>query len=144
MAEATRSGAAALAVRSGEKRWTAAEIAKLRGELEAEAAELRGEIAKAETEIAERMGDAVADVTLTSPSGGSRVLKLDQTEPGLWQSTVTADELGLWHATDGKLNALVNVGPANPREFAEVTSTTDVLAPIARATGGGKALPTCR
>ena len=82
------------------------------------------------------MGDSVADVTLTSPSGGNRVLQLAQTEPGLWQSTVTADELGLWHATDGKLNALVNVGPANPREFAEVTSTTDVLGPIARATGG--------
>jgi len=37
---------------------------------------------------------------------------------------------------DGKLTALVNIGPANPREFAEVTSTTDVLAPIAGATGG--------
>ncbi len=82
------------------------------------------------------MADSVGDVTLTAPSGSSRVLKLDQTKPGLWQSTVTADELGLWRATDGKLNALVNVGPANPREFAEVTSTTDVLAPIAQATGG--------
>jgi hypothetical protein len=82
------------------------------------------------------MADSVGDVTLTSPSGSSRVLKLDQTKPGLWQSTVTADELGLWRATDGKLNALVNVGPANPREFAEVTSTTQVLAPIAQATGG--------
>ena len=56
--------------------------------------------------------------------------------PGVWQSTITASELGLWRATDGKLNALVNIGPANPREFAEVTSTTDVLAPIAKATGG--------
>ncbi len=82
------------------------------------------------------MADSVGEVTLTSPSGSNRVLKLDQTKPGLWQSTVTADELGLWHATDGKLNALVNVGPANPREFAEVTSTTQVLAPIAQATGG--------
>jgi DnaK suppressor protein len=61
MAEATRSGAAALPVRPGEKRWTAAEIAKVRNELEAEIAELRSEIDKAETEIAERMGDAVAD-----------------------------------------------------------------------------------
>ena len=47
-----------------------------------------------------------------------------------------ANELGLWRATDGKLTALVNVGPANPREFAEVTSTTDVLQPLANATGG--------
>ena len=58
------------------------------------------------------------------------------TEPGVWEASVAANELGLWRATDGKLNALVNIGPANPREFAEVTSTTDVLAPIANATGG--------
>jgi hypothetical protein len=32
---------------------------------------------------------------------------------------------------------LINVGPANPREYAEVTSTTQVLAPLANATGGG-------
>jgi hypothetical protein len=82
------------------------------------------------------MADAVSDVTLTSPSGATRVLKLDPVEPGLWQSTVAANELGLWRASDGKLNALVNIGPANPLEFAEVTSTTQVLAPIAQATGG--------
>jgi len=28
------------------------------------------------------------------------------------------------------------VGPANPREFTEVTSTADVIAPLASATGG--------
>jgi hypothetical protein len=82
------------------------------------------------------MADDVADVTLTSPSGATRTLKLDPTEPGVWESTVAANELGLWRATDGKLNALVNIGPANPREYAEVTSTTDVLAPLTDATGG--------
>jgi len=82
------------------------------------------------------MSDQVADVTVTSPSGTTRVVKLDPVKPGLWQSTIAANELGLWRATDGKLNALINMGPANPLEFAEVTSTTDVLAPIAKATGG--------
>jgi hypothetical protein len=82
------------------------------------------------------MADSVADVTLTSPSGTSRTLKLEPTEPGVWEKSIVADELGLWRATDGKLNALTNIGPANPREFAEVTSTTDVMAPIANATGG--------
>ena len=47
-----------------------------------------------------------------------------------------ANELGLWRATDGKLSALVTVGPPNPREFAEVTSTTQMLAPLTSATGG--------
>jgi hypothetical protein len=82
------------------------------------------------------MTDEVADVTLTSPSGATRTLKLDATKPGVWETSVSANELGLWRATDGKLNALINVGPANPREFAEVTSTTQVLAPLVNATGG--------
>jgi hypothetical protein len=82
------------------------------------------------------MADEVADVTVTAPSGSTRTTKLDRKKPGVWESTVSANELGLWRATDGKLNALINVGPANPREYAEVTSTTQVLAPLANATGG--------
>ena len=82
------------------------------------------------------MADDVNQVTLTSPTGTQRTLNLSAVEPGLWRATVTANELGLWRATDGKLTALANVGPANPREFAEVTSTTDVLGKLASATGG--------
>jgi hypothetical protein len=82
------------------------------------------------------MAETVSDVTLTSPSGTTQTLKLTATEPGAWQASVAANELGLWRATDGKLNALINIGPVNPREFAEVTSTTEVLSPIANSTGG--------
>ena len=82
------------------------------------------------------MAEDAAEVTLTSPSGSTRTLKLAPSEPGVWQTGVSADELGLWRATDGKLNALVNIGPVNPREYAEVTSTTEGLASIAGATGG--------
>jgi hypothetical protein len=82
------------------------------------------------------MADTVSDVTLTSPSGKTRTVTLSPAEPGVWRSTIEANELGLWRATDGTLTALVNVGPANPREFTEVTSTTEVLAPLANATGG--------
>jgi hypothetical protein len=82
------------------------------------------------------MADSVNEVTLTLPSGVTRTITLQSGEPGLWRGSVRANELGLWRATDGKLNALINVGPANPREFAEVTSTTDVVGPLATATGG--------
>jgi hypothetical protein len=82
------------------------------------------------------MADAVDPVTVTTPSGQTRTLTLSPTEPGVWRANLRADELGLWRATDGKLSALASVGPANPREFAEVTSTTEVLAPLAAATGG--------
>src|SRR5882672_10119604 len=82
------------------------------------------------------MADSADDVTLTTPSGKTRVLQLTQAQPGVWRSTIEANELGLWRATDGKLTALANVGPANPREFTEVTSTTEVVGPLVGATGG--------
>jgi hypothetical protein len=82
------------------------------------------------------MSDTVSEVTLTAPSGKNRTLTLSPSEPGVWRSTVEVNELGLWRASDGMLNALANVGPPNPREFTEVTSTTEVLAPLANATGG--------
>jgi hypothetical protein len=82
------------------------------------------------------MADSVGQVTVTNPSGQTRVLDLKSKEPGVWQGVTEANELGLWRATDGKLTALVNVGPPNPREFAEVTSTTNVMEPIMAATGG--------
>src|SRR5690348_3873984 len=72
------------------------------------------------------MADSVDPVTVTSPTGAARTLELQKAEPGLWRTTISAKELGLWRATDGKLTALANVGPPNPREFANVTSTTDV------------------
>src|SRR5947208_387676 len=82
------------------------------------------------------MADGVDPVIVTSPSGQTRTVTLGASEPGVWRANVPAGELGLWRASDGKLTALTNIGPANPREFAEVTSTIDVLGPLTAATGG--------
>jgi DnaK suppressor protein len=61
MTATAHSGAAALPVRQGERRWTDAEIAELRAQLAAEAGALRADIERAETDIASRLGDAVGD-----------------------------------------------------------------------------------
>jgi hypothetical protein len=82
------------------------------------------------------MADSVSPVTITSPSGKTRDVTLSAADPGQWRTAINADELGLWQATDGALKALINVGPINPKEFSEVTSTTDLLKPLAQATGG--------
>jgi hypothetical protein len=86
--------------------------------------------------LRQTMSDSVTPVTVTSPSGKTHELSLSLSEPGLWRSATPADELGLWQATDGTLKALINVGPINPKEFSEVTSTTDMVKPLAQATGG--------
>jgi hypothetical protein len=86
--------------------------------------------------LRQTMADSVTPVTVTSPSGATRELTLSASEPGTWRSTIPANELGLWQATDGTLKALINVGPTNPKEFSEVTSTTEMLKPLTQATGG--------
>src|SRR5713226_5923193 len=77
--------------------------------------------------LRQTMADSVTPVTVTSPSGATRDLTLSASEPGTWRSTIPASALGLWQATDGTLKALINVGPTNPKEFSEVTSTTEML-----------------
>jgi RNA polymerase-binding transcription factor len=61
MTAAAQSDAASFPVRKGERRWTTAEITKVRTELVAEADELRDEIKRAESDIADRLGDSVSD-----------------------------------------------------------------------------------
>jgi len=83
------------------------------------------------------MSESAEPVTVTAPSGGTQTLSLTRVEPGIFRAAIKAEELGLWRATDGKLTALVNLGPLNPREYLEVTSTRGVLLPLANGTGGG-------
>jgi DnaK suppressor protein len=61
MTAAEQTGAAALSVRQGERRWTEAELARVHDQLAEEAAELRADIGKTESDIADRLSDAVGD-----------------------------------------------------------------------------------
>ncbi len=83
------------------------------------------------------MAERPETVTLTRPSGDSVTVAMQDAEPGLWRGLVDITELGLWRAQAGRLTRLINVGPPNPREFTDVTSTTRLLEPLVRATGGG-------
>ena len=82
------------------------------------------------------MADSVSDVTLTTPSGATRTIVLDPVEAGVWRKSIDGRRNRALARDGRQIDALINVGPANPREFTEVTSTTDVLASLANATGG--------
>jgi hypothetical protein len=83
------------------------------------------------------MAETAEAVTITRPSGTSETVAMQPAEPGLWRGQVDVTELGLWRAQSGRLTRLINVGPPNPREFTDVTSTLALLEPLVRATGGG-------
>ncbi len=83
------------------------------------------------------MADTTDPVTLTSPSGKTSSVALSAVEPGLYRGSTPVTELGLWKAQAGDLTRLLHIGPPNPREFTDVTSSTALLAPLLRETGGG-------
>ncbi|MEL6946828.1 MAG: hypothetical protein AAFO73_04250 [Pseudomonadota bacterium] len=82
------------------------------------------------------MGDDPGDATMITPTGDTvRVPLVDQGN-GTFVGTYTGDTLGLYRIANGTLTALTHVGPANPKEYADVVSTQELLAPLVTATGG--------
>jgi outer membrane protein assembly factor BamB len=75
------------------------------------------------------------DLNYVDPTTGNIQSDVDM-DRSMSLSPVVANNTLYILADDGKLTALVNVGPANPREYAEVTSTTEVMRPLVTATGG--------
>jgi DnaK suppressor protein len=78
MTAAAHSHAVGFPVRQGERRWSAAEITRLRTQLAAEAAELREEIEKAESDIADRLGDSVSNAGDDQADVGAKAHEREQ------------------------------------------------------------------
>jgi len=76
------------------------------------------------------LGEEPGVATVTGPTGGPIEVPLVNTGPGVWRGEIEAPEFGLYTAENGDLRALVHVGPPNPREYAEVVSTTELLGPV--------------
>ncbi|PKP77640.1 MAG: hypothetical protein CVT81_08315 [Alphaproteobacteria bacterium HGW-Alphaproteobacteria-3] len=74
---------------------------------------------------------------VTLPSGEEREVPLEEVAPGRFEGTAEARELGLYRIAQGDLSAVAAAGPLNPREFADVRATADVMQPVSAATGGG-------
>ena len=83
------------------------------------------------------LAEDVPGVTVTGPDGEPQALTLVQSAPGLWRAVLENAALGLHRIENGDLTALAHVGPANPREFQDVVSSTERLAPLVEETGGG-------
>ena len=94
------------------------------------------------------LGDAPGEALVTGPTGSTFTMPLAEADAGIWRAETEVPEYGLYSAVNGDLRALVHVGPPNPREFAEVVSTPDLLAPVleagrgtARRVADGAAIP---
>lgn len=83
------------------------------------------------------MKSRILPITVQGPDGKKSSLDLEKLKDGLWRSTLTVKQPGLYKLQSGRLTAVAHAGIADQREMSEVTATPDKLEPILAATGGG-------
>lgn len=82
------------------------------------------------------MSEDPGHATIITPSGKSTEVILSPASPGVFTGSLQASEIGLYQIGNGDLETLAHVGPVNAPEFQDMVSTTQLLEPVAEATGG--------
>ena len=82
------------------------------------------------------MSERVDPAVLRLPSGREVQVPLSEARPGVFTGSAPSGELGLHRVDQGNLTTFVGIGPANPREMADVFSDSARLQPLMEATGG--------
>ena len=82
------------------------------------------------------MDEQAGSATVIAPSGETFNIPLAETGPGTFAGSVEVEEIGLYQVGHGTLTTLAHVGPVNAPEFEGTVSTTEILQPVAEATGG--------
>ncbi|MCB9947744.1 MAG: hypothetical protein H6842_07935 [Rhodospirillaceae bacterium] len=100
--------------------------------------DLSADVSGSTIEVERRSLDpAGGPVTVTTPSGATVDMTLEETSPGRAVGRYQADEPGIFRIDGGGQSALAVVGSPNPPELSDLRVTDEVLQPVADATGGG-------
>ncbi len=106
--------------------------------------ELEEELLQLRTDGADRLGAELRTLTeqpeplsLIGPDGQEVTAEWALAGPGLFRTQVDDADLGLFRASSGDLRAVAVRGPAHPREYVDLRSTTELLQPFAASTLGG-------
>ncbi len=79
----------------------------------------------------------VGEVEIETPSGDTVTLPLMQIQPGLFEAKYDGPEIGLYRLRNGDQSAVIGLGPAAPREYADVIATGEIMAPVIQPLRGG-------
>ena len=81
--------------------------------------------------------DAAPPLEVQTPEGEVLTPRWSPAGPGTFTAEAPVEELGIYRARSGGLEAIALSGPENPKEYANLESSTALIAPVAAATGGG-------
>ena len=83
------------------------------------------------------LSDDVANVEVRKPDQSREIVKLEKVSDGLFRGTGTVAGQGAYLLKSGDINTVTALGALNPKEFSDLSPTTDILQPLADRTGGG-------
>lgn len=79
----------------------------------------------------------VGEVEVTTPSGDTEILALTEQSPGRFEARYQGADIGLYRLRNGDQEAVIGLGPAAPREFAQVIATSAIVQPAVDQLRGG-------
>ncbi|MEM9267489.1 MAG: hypothetical protein AAGA78_00935, partial [Pseudomonadota bacterium] len=83
------------------------------------------------------LSETIGDLSITTPSGETRVVPMVEMAPGTWQARIEDAEDGIYRLNEGELEAVAALGPAAPIEFENPVSSAELMGTLASATNGG-------
>ncbi len=79
----------------------------------------------------------VGSVTITRPDGSQEQIELSETSPGRFEALYDGPEIGLYRLAEGKLEAVIGLGPAAPKEFEKTIASGTPMAELIATRRGG-------
>ncbi|MGR3373955.1 MAG: hypothetical protein ACU0D1_14235 [Pseudooceanicola nanhaiensis] len=87
--------------------------------------------------IRRTLDETVPPVTVTTPSGDTVELELEEVTPGRFETIWRGPEIGLYRLENGEEEAVIGLGPAAPREFEATIASGETLSPVIEEVRGG-------
>lgn len=81
--------------------------------------------------------DKPQTVIVEKPDGSKETLRLPKTANGIYRGSVKSQGQGAYRLASGDVTTITAIGSLNPKEYAKLQPTTDILKPFAEGTGGG-------
>ena len=81
--------------------------------------------------------DKAQTVVVEKPNGTKETVRLSKTANGIYRGSVKSAGQGAYRLASGDVTTITAIGSLNPKEYAKLQPTMEVLLPLAEGTGGG-------
>jgi len=81
--------------------------------------------------------DRAQSVVIKKPDGTKETVRLSKTSDGIYRGSIKSAGQGAYRLASGDVSTITAIGSLNPKEYAKLQPTIEILLPLAEGTGGG-------